>query len=75
MSVTSEDVLKITLDYIGPASSAFLERQTSAHMGNLKFDDLERKHLPELSRWVGISAGLLIDKLRAKELAARIAAL
>jgi len=75
VSELSEKVLKLTFDYIGPASPAFLERQTTTHMTNLKFVDLEKKHLPELSKWVNISGSLLIDKARAKELADKIAML
>ncbi len=72
MSILSDRVLKVTIDYIGPSSQAFLERQTKHHLNGLEFVNLEKSHLPELSRWVGISAGLLIDKKRAQELADKI---
>jgi hypothetical protein len=34
----------------------------------LKFTDLEKKHIPDLAKWVNISAGLLTDKTKAEEL-------
>ncbi len=75
MTELSDKVLKLTLAYIGPASQKFLERQTVSHMGGLAFTTLEKKHLPELSKWVNTSAGLLINPAKAKELADKIAAL
>lgn len=72
MSVLSEKVLKETTVYLGPASKMFLERQTKGHMNGLTFDQLEPKHLVELGKWIEISAGLLIPKEKAKELADRI---
>jgi hypothetical protein len=70
----SERVVKLTAYYIGPAASRFLERQTASHMNGLKLSDSEKKHLPELAKWVNISAGLLIDKTKAQELANKISA-
>jgi len=72
MTELSEKVLRLTICYLGPASARFLERQTSSHMSGLKFSDLEKKHLPDLAKWVNISAGLIIDKGRAKELSDKI---
>ena len=72
MSILSDKVLKLTIDYIGPSSLAFLERQTKHHLSGLEFTSLEKSHLPELAKWVGISAGLLIDKKRAAELSEKI---
>jgi hypothetical protein len=71
----SEKVLKLTTQLIGPASRKFLERQTISHMNGLNFDALEPKHLPDLARWVEISAGLIIKPEVAKGLALKIAAL
>ncbi len=75
MSQYSEMVLKLTTEYIGPSSKPFLERQTRSHMGGLDFNNLERAHLPDLAKWVGVSAGLLIGNDKAKDLADRIAKL
>jgi len=72
MSAVSEAVLKETTGYLGPASKQFLERQTKRHMNDLPFEDLELKHLPELAKWIKISAGLIIDKKKADELSEKI---
>lgn len=73
MSQLSEKVLTTSVLYLGPAARMFLERQTKYHLNGLAFDDLQLTHLPELARWVNISAGLIIDKVRAKELSEKIA--
>jgi hypothetical protein len=65
-------VLKVTVDYIGPSSKAFLERQTRSHMNGLDFNELQRNHLPDLAKWVDTSAGLLIGKEKATLLAQKI---
>jgi hypothetical protein len=72
MSDLSEKVLAMSIIYLGPAAKKFLQRQTTTHMNGLDFDALERKHLPDLSKWVLISASLLIDQAKAKELADKI---
>ena len=73
MSDLSNKVITISVNYLGPAAKIFMSRQTTGHMNGLVFDNLERKHLPELAKWVQISAGLVIDKGKAKELAEKIA--
>jgi hypothetical protein len=75
MTVISEKVLKLTTAYIGPAAQRFLERQTTSHMNGLQFNNIEKQHLPELSKWVNTSGGLVIDKAKAQELANKILAL
>jgi hypothetical protein len=75
MTDLSDKVLKLTTVYIGPASQKFLERQTVSHMNGLAFNALGKQHLPELSKWVNLSAGLLINPAKAKELADKISAL
>jgi hypothetical protein len=72
MSQLSESVLKETTVYLGPASKKFLERQTQAHLNSLQFDNLEKQHIDELAKWVGISAGLLIGKDKAEDLVKKI---
>lgn len=72
MSDVSERVLKITVDYIGPSSKAFLERQTRSHMEGLDFVNLQKAQLADLAKWVNISAGLLIGKDKASDLAQKI---
>jgi hypothetical protein len=75
MSDISEKVLALSTQYLGPAARIFLERQTKAHMNGLSLDAIEKKDLPELSRWVNISASLIIDKNKAKDLADKIGSL
>jgi hypothetical protein len=43
-------------------------------MNGLAFNTLEKKHLPELVKWVTTSAALLINPAKAKELADKISA-
>jgi hypothetical protein len=72
MSILSKRVLAVTVDYIGPSAEAFLVRQTTHHLNGISFDDIDKQHLPELAKWVKVSAGLLIDKGRASELSDKI---
>jgi hypothetical protein len=65
----------LTTTFIGPASARFLERQTTAHMNGLDFALLEKKHIPELAKWVEVSASLLIKPVVAKGLAQKITCL
>jgi hypothetical protein len=73
MSILSEKVLEMTLNYIGPASKMFLERQTTRHMNNLPFDNIEKTHIPDLVKWIKISGRLLIGEAKADELGNRVA--
>ena len=75
MTEISDKVLKLTIAYIGPASQKFLERQTVSHMNGLAFNTIEKKHIPELAKWVQVSGGLLIAPAKAKDLADKIHAL
>jgi hypothetical protein len=72
MSDISDQVVSLAVDYLGPATKVFMARQTRVHMNGLAFDALEKEHLPELSKWVFISASLIIEKEKAKELAVKI---
>lgn len=72
MTEISDKVLKLTIPYIGPASQKFLERQTVSHMNGLAFNTIEKKHIPELAKWVQVSGGLLIAPAKANELADKI---
>ena len=65
----------MTIPYLGPASRVFLERQTKYHLNGVIFSEMEAQHIPALSRWVQISAGLLIGKARAAELSKKISRL
>ncbi len=73
MSELSEKILAISTPYLGPAAKVFLERQTKVHMGGIPFDQLRNTDLPELIKWIKISAGLIIDKTKAEEFAGKVA--
>jgi hypothetical protein len=75
MSELSEKIVLISTSYLGPATRKFLQRQASGHMNGLNFDDLQKKDLVPFSKWVQISAALVIDSGKAKELAEKIAKL
>ncbi|MDD5191300.1 MAG: hypothetical protein PHE50_09705 [Dehalococcoidales bacterium] len=72
MSDLSNKITSLAIDYLGPATGRFLQRQSSSHMNGLVFETIERQHLPEFARWVHISAGLLIGNQKGKELADKI---
>lgn len=72
MSQLSDRVLALSIVYLGPAAKMFLDRQTNAHMKGLKFEDISPSNLPDLAKWISISAGLLIGKEQADEFAQRI---
>jgi len=71
----SDQVLQISVNYLGPAAKKFLERQTISHMDGLKFEDIAPKHIPQLSWWVHASSKLVIDAGKAKEFADKISSL
>ncbi len=73
MSQLAQQVLQVSVQYLGPAAERFLERQTRAHLNGLAFADLQKSHIPELTTWVRTSASLIIDPKKANELADRIA--
>jgi hypothetical protein len=75
MSALSNKVFEIATSYMGPVGQKFIERQTSSHMNGLPAEKLEASHLAELSKWIEISAGLLMDHGKAAEFAAKVRSL
>lgn len=71
MSTLSQQIVELSKDYLGPAAQRFIERQITQHLKK-EMNSLEPKDLEELAKWVNISAGLLIDKTKAQELADKI---
>lgn len=69
MNELAQKVLSISTAYLGPAAKMFLARQTKYHMQGLKYEELQKEHLSELSRWIVISGALVIEKSKAEELA------
>ncbi|MFH0966100.1 MAG: hypothetical protein V1862_00230 [Methanobacteriota archaeon] len=72
MSTTSELVLAIATEYLGPAAITLLERQTKFHMNGLSFQDLGPEHCNELANWVGIASAMFIEQDQATLLAENI---
>jgi hypothetical protein len=75
MNALSEQILQISINYLGPAARKFLERQTTAHMDGLFFANIKADQLPQLSWWIHASSKLVIDSLKAKEFADKVAGL
>lgn len=72
MTTTSDTVLAIATEYLGPAAITLLERQTKFHMNGLAFRDLDPSHCADLSKWVGIASAMFIEQDQAQELADKI---
>ncbi|HWQ65442.1 MAG TPA: hypothetical protein VN372_01085 [Methanospirillum sp.] len=72
MSTTSDLVLAVATEYLGPAAITLLERQTKFHMNNLSFKDLQSAQCDELAKWVGIASAMFIEQDQATELAEKI---
>jgi len=74
MNQLSQKIITLSTDYLGPASERFINRQVVQHLKK-DLDTLDLADLQDLSHWVNVSAGLLIDKARAQELASKITSL
>jgi len=72
MSKTSDLVLAVATEYLGPAAITLLERQTKFHMNNLSFQDLGPSNCDELAKWVGIASAMFIEQDQATDLAEKI---
>lgn len=72
MSMTSDAVLAIATEYLGPAAITLLERQTRFHMNGLAFKDLTPAHCADLAKWVELASSMFIEKDLAQELAEKI---
>lgn len=69
-----DEVVGLSKPYLGMATEKFVARQCEQHV-KVSPQQLSRAELPELARWMEISGGMIMDKTKAKELAARILAL
>ena len=72
MSTTSDAVLEIATEYLGPAAITLLERQTKFHLNGLSFSDLGPQHCTELAKWVGLASAMFIEQDLANELSEKI---
>lgn len=67
MNQLYKQVLEKTRPYLADRSEVFLARQCNAHM-SISPEQLTKEHLPELAKWVLVSASLMIKKELAEEL-------
>jgi hypothetical protein len=74
MSELSEKLVQTTTTYLGDRADSFRKRQCSYHV-KVEPESLTKEHLSELARWVGISAGLVMDKDKADALKKEILSL
>jgi hypothetical protein len=74
MSAVSDRVTAICQPYFGPATSSFLARQCKSHL-KIEVSDLTQAQCKELSKWIGVGAGLLMDQAKATEVAEKVARL
>ncbi len=72
MSATSDAVLDIATDYLGPAAIILLERQTKFHMKNLNFAEITPSDCEELAKWVELASAMFIEQDLANEFAGKI---
>ena len=66
-------VAEIGKPYLGPATEQFIARQCKSHL-KIEATNLMSAQLGELAKWVENSAGLIMDKGKAAELAKKILA-
>lgn len=75
MSLLSEEIVTVASRYLGPEARRFMERQALHLEGGVTFDAMGDNELDKFAWWVGISAKLIMDKEKAKELSFKIAEL
>jgi len=68
------DVSSVGTAYMGPEAELFIGRQCALYL-NIHPQGLAKEHLPVLAKWMGKAGARLLDPARAKEMAAKIAAL
>ena len=68
---TFEKVIATGKVYLGPATEAFVGRQCKWHLKKTP-EELATADLIELAKWIEIGAGLVMDKTKATELAAKV---
>jgi hypothetical protein len=69
-----EKAVALSKPYLGPATESFIDRQCKTRL-KIEPSQLMTTQLAELSKWVGVGAGLIMDQGKANELAAKVAAL
>jgi hypothetical protein len=69
-----EKAIVLSKPYLGPATESFIDRQCKTRL-KIEPPQLMTSQLAELSKWVGVGAGLIMDQTKANELSAKLAAL
>jgi hypothetical protein len=68
-------VVKVTSDYLGPASRRFIDRQIANHL-NKDPEELNEQDLTTLIKWIEISMSILTeDRLLVSEFTERLGTL
>lgn len=63
MNSLAQSIVKVVSNYLGPAAEKFVNRQATFHLGQgVTLASLSESNLPELFKWIEISAKLLIDE-------------
>jgi hypothetical protein len=65
-----DDIVSVSKPYLGIATDAFLKRQLK-HI-NRTPESLDKSCIPELSKWIEISAKMLMGEAKAKNLKEKI---
>jgi hypothetical protein len=60
-----DDIKIVAGKYVGKESERFIDRQCRAHL-KVEPVGVNRSHLAELARWVGISGGLILSQDQAE---------
>lgn len=68
------DVSGVSATYLGAEAELFIGRQCALYL-KIQPQALTRQHLPELAKWIEVAGARVLDVARAKEMAAKIAAL
>ena len=71
MNDLTKQVVEAATPYLSSNAERFILRQITSHL-NATGDQLTTAQLDDLAKWVEISASLLIDKAKAKELSEKI---
>ena len=74
MNPLATKILEMSKPYFGPAAEQFLGRQCKTHL-KIELGTISKSELKELSKWVELSGGLIMDAGKASEIAKKIAAL
>ncbi len=75
MTVTAEQVIQVASRYLGPEAKRFLERQAGHLENGATLENLRPEDVEKLAWWVNVSAKLIMDKEKAKELSIKISSI